>query len=89
MLDAAGLDWHIVCYSQESKGLQAAVMAGLGISAFPESTLIEGMKIVGAEDGFPRMPDAEVALFARGDEKSTALETFENYVLEYAAELAA
>ena len=53
-------------------------MAGLGISAFPESTLIEGMKIVGAEDGFPVMPDAEVALFTRGDEKSAALETFES-----------
>ena len=64
-------------------------MAGLGISAFPESTLIEGMKIAGAEDCFPVMSDAEVALFTRGDEKSVALETFENYVLEYAAELAA
>ena len=47
-------------------------MAGLGISAFPESTLSEGMKIVGAEDGFPVMPDAEVALFTRGNEKSAA-----------------
>ncbi|MGB0629312.1 MAG: LysR substrate-binding domain-containing protein [Alphaproteobacteria bacterium] len=83
-LDAAGLDWHIVCSSQESKGLQAAVMAGLGVSAFPESSFIEGMKIVGPDDDFPLLPDAEVALFTRGDEKSAALETFENYVLDYA-----
>ena len=88
-LEAAGLDWHIVCSSQESKGLQAAVMAGLGISAFPRSTVIEGMKILGPDEGFPLMPDAEVALFSRADEKSAALRTFETYVLDYAAARAA
>ena len=36
-LDAAGLDWHIVCSSQESKGLQAAVMAGLEFPRFPKA----------------------------------------------------
>ena len=36
-LDAAGLDWHIVCSSQESKGWQAAVMAGLEFPRFPKA----------------------------------------------------
>lgn len=83
-LDEAGMDWHIVCSSQESKGLQAAVMAGLGISAFPQSTVIDCMKILGPADGFPPMPDAEVALYSRTDEKSMAAEAFETFVLDYA-----
>lgn len=85
-LDAAGIEWHIVCSSQESKGLQAAVMAGLGVSAFPLSTITEGMRILGAADGFPDLPDAEVALFTRADEKSDAVEAFEKFVLDYAAD---
>ena len=85
-LDAAGLDWHIVCSSQESKGLQAAVMAGLGISAFPLSTVTGGMRVLGVADGYPEMPDAEVALFTRADEKSVAVEAFEKFVLDYAGE---
>lgn len=88
-LDTAGMDWHIVCSSQESKGLQAAVMAGLGVSAFPESTVTGGMKVLGAADGFPQMPDAEVALFSRADEKSMAVEAFETFVLDYARDRAA
>ena len=83
-LEGAGLDWHIVCSSQESKGLQAAVMAGLGVSAFPVSTLVDGMKILGSAEGYPILPDAEVALFKPMDERSAAAEAFESYVLDYA-----
>lgn len=88
-LDAAGLEWHVACSSQESKGLQAAVMAGLGISAFPESTVVEGMKVLGDADGFPEMPDAEVALFSRPETHSPAAQAFESFVLAYAADRAA
>lgn len=88
-LDAAGIDWHIVCSSQESKGLQAAVMAGLGMSAFPLSTVAEGMKTLGVDDGLPHMLDAEVALFSRRDANSPAAHAFETFVLSYAADRAA
>ena len=61
-------------------------MAGLGISAFPLSTVTGGMRVLGVADGYPEMPDAEVALFTRADEKSVAVEAFEKFVLDYAGE---
>lgn len=88
-LDSVGMEWHIACSSQESKGLQAAVMAGLGLSAFPQSTVVEGMKVLGISDGFPHMPDAEVALFRRSDAHTPAAQAFESFVLAYAADRAA
>ena len=87
-LDAAALPWHIVCSSQESKGLQAAVMAGLGISAFPQSTILEGMRILGETDGLPVMPDAEIALFSRPVDRTDAAGAFETFVLNYARDRA-
>lgn len=84
-LEGVGREWHIVCSSQESKGLHAAVMAGLGVSVFPRSTVLDGMRVLTERDGYPLMPDADVALFRRAGEMSPAAVAFESYVLDYAS----
>ena len=52
-----------VAFSSWSAGaVSAAVLAGLAVSVLPQSALKPGMRILGPEDGFPRLPHAEIGV---------------------------
>jgi DNA-binding transcriptional LysR family regulator len=56
-------------------GVRAAALAGLAITPLPTSALIAGLRILGVEEGLPRLPDLEFAIYekARPDKASAAL----------------
>ncbi|HEX4555897.1 MAG TPA: LysR substrate-binding domain-containing protein, partial [Xanthobacteraceae bacterium] len=45
-------------------GIQAAVSAGLGVSILPDVAVLADHRVLGRQDGFPPIPDTELALVA-------------------------
>ena len=74
-LQDSELTWEIVYTSPSLTGLRAAALAGLAITPLPESTVIAGLRILGAEAGLPRLPDIELAIYEkpRPDNAAAAL----------------
>ena len=71
----AELTWQIVYTSPSLTGLRAAALAGLAITPLPASAVIAGLRILGAEEGLPRLPDLEFAIYEKGrpDKAASAL----------------
>ena len=69
------LTWEIVYTSLSLFGVRAAVLAGLAIAPLPASAVIPGLRILDAEEGLPRLPDLEYAIYekARPDKAAAAL----------------
>jgi DNA-binding transcriptional LysR family regulator len=61
-LEAAGRAWHIAYTSPNLAGIQAAVSAGLGVSILPDVAHLPDHRVLGRADGFPPIPDTELAL---------------------------
>jgi hypothetical protein len=57
--------------------VRAAALAGLAITPLPAGALIAGLRILGVEEGLPRLPDLEFAIYekARPDKAAAALAT--------------
>ncbi|AKV08911.1 MULTISPECIES: LysR substrate-binding domain-containing protein [Pseudomonas] len=62
-------EWSSACLASNLIGVQAAVAAGLGITALGTSFLQEGMRIVEPSEKLPTLPTTEVAVI--GDELRT------------------
>jgi DNA-binding transcriptional LysR family regulator len=69
------LSWEIIYTSPSLTGVRAAALAGLAITPLPASALIAGLRILGMEEGLPRLPDLELALYEkpRPDKAAAAL----------------
>ncbi len=61
-LDRAGMSQEIIYTSTSVAGVQAAVIAGLGVGVLPQSAVMPGMRVLGPSDGFPPLPEAEMAV---------------------------
>jgi len=61
-LEEQNREWWISYVSPSLAGLQAAVLAGLGVAILAESALPAGYRILGHKEGFPSLPNTELAL---------------------------
>lgn len=66
-LAAVGRSWRIAMTSSSMLGIQAAVAAGLGVAVIGRAAVLPGMRVLGAADGLPPLPLAEVAVL--GEER--------------------
>lgn len=78
--------WEIVYTSTSLAGVQAAVSAGLGITALAESTMLPEFRILGAADGLPDLPETEIALFA-GEKRSEVVALLGDFLSESVRQL--
>jgi DNA-binding transcriptional LysR family regulator len=62
-------EWTSACLASNLMGVQAAVAAGLGITALGTSFLQEGMRILEPSEKLPTLPSTEVAVM--GDDART------------------
>lgn len=67
-LSKQGRKWRIVCTSRSLSGIRAAVSAGLAVSVVAEHTLSQDMSILTSNEGFPDLPEIEIALHTAGGE---------------------
>lgn len=61
-LERMGRKWWISYISPSLAGLQAALLAGLGVTVLAKSAVPEQCRILGPESGFPSLTDTELAL---------------------------
>ena len=66
-LEAAGRAWYIAYSSPNFYGIQAAVSVGLGVSILPRTAILPEHRVLGAKEGFARVPNTELALLAAPD----------------------
>ena len=68
------VEWEIVFTSPSLTGVRAAALAGLAVTPLPASAMIAGLRVLGAEEGLPRLPDLEFAIFeqVRSDKAAAA-----------------
>jgi DNA-binding transcriptional LysR family regulator len=74
-LDKSEWSWEIVYTSPSLTGVRAAALAGLAITPLPASAVIAGLRILRLEEGLPRLPDLEFAIYekARPEKAAAAL----------------
>ena len=83
-LDRAGRPWRCAYLSPSLGAVEAAVRAGLAVSAFKASTLAPDLRPLGPADGFPPLPEVDIVLRAV-DSPTRAVAAFASYL---AAQLA-
>jgi DNA-binding transcriptional LysR family regulator len=81
-LDRAGIPWRFVYVSSSTAGLQAAVQGGLGIAMVPKSAVIPELRILGAEQGLPPLPDFEIEIFVREKMPTPSCRAFVDFMTE-------
>lgn len=57
--------WEIIYTSPSLTGVRAAALAGLAITPLPASAVVTGLRILGWEQGLPRLPDLELAIYEK------------------------
>jgi len=74
-LQEGDLTWEIVYTGPSLTGVRAAALAGLAVTPLPASAVIAGLRILGAAESLPRLPDLEFALYekTRPDKAASAL----------------
>ncbi|MBN9890336.1 LysR substrate-binding domain-containing protein [Salipiger abyssi] len=61
-LRRAGRSWRTVLVARDVAGLQTAVRAGLGVTALTPATLLPGMRVGRADEGFPPLAPLRIGL---------------------------
>jgi DNA-binding transcriptional LysR family regulator len=87
-LESRGRAWRISYTCPNFAGIQAAVSAGLGVSILPESGLLADHRILTRKNGFPAIPDTELALVVARD-TSRATRHLAELLMSFCAEWAA
>lgn len=77
-----GRRYRIAYSSMSSAGIDAALRAGLAVSALPRSSIREGLRILGKAEGFPALPTYQLELRRAPDLKSSVLDRLEEHIVE-------
>ncbi len=88
-LSRAGRAYSVAYTSISLSAIQAAVSAGLAISALPRSSVREGFRILGEAEGFPPLPAYESVLVRSAKAVAPVHDTLACYILESVGTVAA
>lgn len=80
-LESAGRSWRAAYTSPSLAGQHAALRAGLGITVLPRDMTPADLVVLGAEEGLPLLPDAEIALLRAPTAVPPAAERLADFVL--------
>ncbi|CAI8793266.1 LysR family transcriptional regulator [Pseudomonas chlororaphis] len=81
-LDAAGRDYRIAYNSSSLAALMAVVSAGLAITAQLESLITPDMRILGAAEDLPQLPEASIMLVRNLNTPSPITECLAEHIVE-------
>ncbi|WP_420345471.1 LysR substrate-binding domain-containing protein [Pelagibius sp.] len=75
-----GIEHRVIYTAACTASLQAAVLAGLGVSAFAAGTIGEGVPVLGAASGLPALGDVVVRLYRSKKKQNTAAEALAEFI---------
>ena len=81
-LDAQEIDYRIAYTSPSLAALMAVVGAGLAISAQVQSVIPPELRILGAAEGLPRLPQSSIVLLRNPHSSSPVSETLAEHIVE-------
>jgi DNA-binding transcriptional LysR family regulator len=79
-LNAAAIPWTIRSICDSFAGLQAAVLAGVAVSAFPLCTMTPNIRTLSKSDSLPELPPIEMVLHRKEQGISEAAEQLARYI---------
>jgi len=79
-LEQAGLEYRIAYTSPSIMGVQAAVSAGLAVSAISQSIIAAGMRQLHPEEGFPALPSASFLLNRNPDSDNCVVDSLAEHI---------
>lgn len=81
-LDAIGRPYRIAYMSASTLGMNVAVQAGLAVGVMPQSAICPGdLRILTEKDGFPSLPNAEIALLRGKSSQGEHVSALADYIL--------
>ena len=80
-LGQIGRSWSVAAVSDSIAGLQAAVYAGLAVSAFPLCALGPNVRRLGRAEGLPELPNLEIVLQRKPSGIAAAAEHLAEYMV--------
>ncbi len=81
-LGKAGIDYRIAYTSPSIMGLQAAVIAGLAITAISQSIIPPGMRQITAEEGLPQLPSAFFLLHHNPESSNCVVDSLAEHIAQ-------
>ncbi|WP_182086689.1 LysR substrate-binding domain-containing protein [Aureimonas sp. ME7] len=81
-LRRVGREHRVLFTSWSAQIVTSAVLAGLAVSVLPECALRPGMRVLGEADGFPRLPDAQIAVMRGRNSQSPAVAALVDHIRE-------
>jgi DNA-binding transcriptional LysR family regulator len=81
-LDDVDRRWRIVYCSPSLAAVQAAVLAGLGITVLGASTVLPGMRTLGHAEGFPTLSPSVIELHRSQTQSSPAVERLAQHITD-------
>lgn len=82
MLDECGQAWRITYCSTSLASVQAAVIAGLGVGVVGESTVLDGMQVLGPEKPFLPLQPSEIMLRRASSDLSPAARHLADHIVQ-------
>lgn len=79
-LDRAHRPWRIAYLTQSIAAVSAAVSAGLAVGVFKAALLPPGLVPLGPADGFPPLPDLEIALHRSAGHRGPAVTALGDFI---------
>ncbi len=61
-LAKSALDYRVSYTSMSLSGIEAAVAGGLAVAVLPRANVRDSMRVLGPEDGYPALPDYQIAM---------------------------
>ncbi|WP_062217952.1 MULTISPECIES: LysR family transcriptional regulator [unclassified Aureimonas] len=81
-LNRIGRTHRILFTSWSAQIVTSAVLAGLAVSVLPECALRPGMRVLNETDGFPRLPDAQIAVMRGRNTDSPVISALVDHIRE-------
>lgn len=79
-LSEKGMPHRLLFSSFSATVVGAAVTSGLAVAVLPESALRPGMRVLGARDGFPALPECQIGLMRGMRDKTDVTEALVSHI---------
>jgi DNA-binding transcriptional LysR family regulator len=81
-LARGGRQWYERITTTSVAAAQVAVLSGAGIACLPSGAILEGFKLLKEQDGFPKLPATQLAIYTQSSSQSPIVDYLEDHLSE-------